>query len=43
MDGANARAKSFVMKEKELKDITGDVKSAGFLYAGDWTIEAAFT
>jgi hypothetical protein len=31
MDGANARAKSFVMKEKELKDITDDVKSTGFL------------
>ncbi|MGF9889575.1 hypothetical protein ABEX78_13105 [Priestia megaterium] len=43
MDGANVRVKSFVMNEKELKDITGDVKSAGFLYAGDWTIEAAFT
>ena len=43
MDGANVKAKSFVMKEKELKGITGDVKSAGFLYAGDWTIEVAFT
>jgi hypothetical protein len=31
MDGANVRAKSFVMKEKELKDITDDVKSTGFL------------
>jgi hypothetical protein len=30
MDGANVRAKSLVMKEKELKDITGDVRSAGF-------------
>jgi hypothetical protein len=35
MDGANVKAKSFVMKEKELKDITGNVKSVGFLYAGD--------
>lgn len=43
MDGANVKAKSFVMKEKELKDITRNVKSVGFLYAGDWTIEAAFT
>jgi hypothetical protein len=31
MYGVNVRAKSFVMKEKELKDISGDVKSAGFL------------
>ncbi|MGA6836772.1 hypothetical protein [Priestia megaterium] len=30
MDGVNVRAKSLVMKEKELKDITGDVRSAGF-------------
>jgi len=30
--------KSFLRKEKERKDITGDVKSAG-----DWTIEVAFT
>jgi len=43
MDGVSLRVKSFVMKEKELKDITGDVKSADFLYAGDWTIEVAFT
>jgi hypothetical protein len=31
MDGVNVREKSLVMKEKELKDITGDVKSGGFL------------
>jgi len=30
MDGVNVRAKSFVMKEKELKDITDDVRSADF-------------
>jgi len=31
MDDVNVRSKSFVMKEKELKDITGDVKIVGFL------------
>jgi hypothetical protein len=31
MDDVNVRSKSFAMKEKELKDITGDVKIVGFL------------
>jgi len=31
MDDVNVKAKSFAMKEKELKDITDDVKITGFL------------
>lgn len=38
MDDVNVKAKFFVMK-----DIADGVNSAGFLYAKDWTIEAAFT